>query len=220
MRLDNDIQHDVEAELKWNPEIDSTDIAAKVTNGAVALYGLARNHHEKHQAELSVKRVAGVGAVANDLAIRPNAADKVSDPDIARDALKALKQELPATWDKLRLMVRDGRVVIEGAVNWQYVRTRAEEAVRRVPGIVDIRNSIHVQPAILDGDIKYGIEAAFHRSAVVDCDHILVEVLGSEVTLSGKVRSWVERDEAHQAAWSAPGVTSVVDALTVRSSKY
>jgi osmotically-inducible protein OsmY len=216
MRPDNDIQHDVEAELKWNPEIDSTDIATKVTNGAVALYGLARNHHEKHQAELSVKRVAGVGAVVNDLEIRPSAADTVSDPQIAREALKALKQELPATWEKIRLMVRDGRVVLEGVVNWQYVRARAEEAVRRVPGIVDIRNSIHVKPTILDGDIKYGIEAALQRSAVVDCVHINVEVLGSEVTLSGNVHSWVERDEAHQAAWSAPGVTSVVDALTVR----
>jgi hypothetical protein len=120
MRADIDIRHDVEAELKWNPEIDSTDIAAKVTYGAVALYGLARNHHEKHQAELSVKRVAGVGAVVNDLAIRPTAADEVSDPQLAREALKALKHELPATWDKLRLMVRDGRVVIEGAGHPQF----------------------------------------------------------------------------------------------------
>jgi len=216
MRLDQDIKHDVETELKWNPEIDSTDIATKVTDGAVTLYGFADNYHQKHQAELSVKRIIGVGAVANELAIRPKGAAGISDPEIAREALKALKLELPATWEKLRLMVREGRVVLEGVVNWQYARSRAEEAVRRIPGIVAIRNSIHVQPAIIDGDIKSGIEAAFQRSAVVDCDQITVEVVGTEVTLTGKVRSWVERDEAHQAAWSAPGVTSVVDALTVR----
>jgi osmotically-inducible protein OsmY len=216
MRPDNEIKHDVDTELKWNPEIDSTDIATKVTGGTVSLYGFARNYHEKHQAELSVKRILGVGAVANDLAIRPNETDKVSDPQIAREALKALKLELPVTCEKIRIMVRDGRVVLEGIANWRYVRTRAEEAVRRVPGIVDIRNSIHLQPAIIDHDIKSGVEAAFRRSAVVDCDHITVDVFGTEVTLTGKVRSWVERDEAHQAAWSAPGVTSVIDGLTVR----
>jgi osmotically-inducible protein OsmY len=216
MRVDKDVKRDIDTELKRDPEVDSTDIATKVTNGAVTLSGFARNYREKHQAELSVKRVLGVGAVANDLAVRPNDGDKVSDPEIAREALKAIQQELPATWDNVRVMVREGRVVLEGIVNWQYVRTRAEEAVRRVHGIVDIRNSIHVQPAIIGGDIKSGVEAAFRRSAVVDCDHITVDVFGTEVTLIGTVRSWVERDEAHQAAWSAPGVASVVDALTVR----
>jgi osmotically-inducible protein OsmY len=217
MRRDKDIKHDVDTELKSNPQIDPTDIATTVTNGAVTLCGFARNIHEKHQAELSIKHVAGVGAVANDLAVRPNRANRLSDPEIARDALNALKLELPATWEDIRVMVREGRVVLEGAVNWPYVRTRAESAIRRVPGIVDIRNSIHIQPANMDGDIKCGIEAAFQRSAVVNADHISVGVLGTEATLTGTVRSWVERDEAHQAAWSTPGVTSVVDALTVQS---
>lgn len=217
MKSDADIKRDVDNELKWNPEIDATDIATKATNGAVTLCGFARNIHEKHQAELSIKRVAGVGAVANDLAVRPKQANGLSDPEIARAALNALKLELPATWDHIRVMVREGRVVLEGTVDWPYVRTRAESAVRRVPGIVDLRNSIHIQPAIIDGDIKSGIEAAFQRSAVVDAKHISVAVLGTEATLSGTVRSWVERDAAHQAAWSTPGVTSVVDALTVQS---
>jgi osmotically-inducible protein OsmY len=199
MKSDADIKRDVDNELKWNPEIDATDIATKATNGAVTLCGFARNIHEKHQAELSIKRVAGVGAVANDLAVRPKQANGLSDPEIARAALNALK------------------LVLEGTVDWPYVRTRAESAVRRVPGIVDLRNSIHIQPAIIDGDIKSGIEAAFQRSAVVDAKHISVAVLGTEATLSGTVRSWVERDAAHQAAWSTPGVTSVVDALTVQS---
>jgi osmotically-inducible protein OsmY len=216
MRLDSDVKHDVETELMWNPEIDSTDIAAKVTEGAVTLYGFARNLHEKHEAELSVKRITGVAAVANDLAIRPNPAERVSDPEIAREAVKALKGELPHAWEKIRPMVRDGRVVLEGVVNWQYVRTRAEQALHRVPGVLDIRNSITVQPAILDGEIESAIEAAFERSAVVDPHHVIVDVVGSVATLNGTVHSWVERDEANRAAWSAPGVTDVFDALTVR----
>jgi osmotically-inducible protein OsmY len=216
MKSDSDITRDVEHELKWNPEIDPNNMAIRVTDGAVTLYGFAKNFYERHQAELTVKRVAGVGAVANDLAVRPHAAGNASDPEIAHEALQAIRQELPGTCENLRVMVRNRRVVLEGVANWQYIRVRAEDAVRRVPGILDIRNSIQLRPAIFDGDIKDAIEAAFERSAVVDSDHILVEVVGSEVTLTGKVRSWVERDEAHQAAWSAPGVTRVLDTLTVR----
>jgi osmotically-inducible protein OsmY len=216
MRLDNIVKHDVDAELECNPEIDSTDIATKVTDGAVTLYGFARDLHEKHLAELSVKRIIGVAAVANDLAIRPDPAKETSDPDIAREALRALKTELPHAWEKIRPMVRRGQVVLEGVVNWQFQRARAEDALRRVPGILALRNCISIQPAILDGDITSAIQAAFERSAVVDSDHVFVEVAGSEVTLKGVVRSWVERGEANEAAWSAPGVTDVIDHLTIR----
>ncbi len=216
MKSDSDITRDVEHELKWNPEIDPNNMAIRVTDGAVTLYGFAKNFYERHQAELTVKRVAGVGAVANDLAVRPHAAGNAWIREIAHEALQAIRQELPGTCENLRVMVRNRRVVLEGVANWQYIRVRAEDAVRRVPGILDIRNSIQLRRAIFDGDIKDAIEAAFERSAVVDSDHILVEVVGSEVTLTGKVRSWVERDEAHQAAWSAPGVTRVLDTLTVR----
>lgn len=216
MRPDSDIKRDVDAELKWNPEIDSTDIATKVTDGAVALYGFARNLYEKHQAELSVKRINGVGAVANDLAIRPKPEAKISDPQIAREALAALKMDLPHAWERIRPMVRDGRVVLEGVAHWQYERARAERALRRVPGVLAVRNSIAIEPAILDGDIASAIQAAFARSAVVEPHHVLVDVAGSKVTLTGVVRSWVERGAANEAAWSAPGVTEVTDLLTIR----
>ena len=35
------------------------------------------------------------------------------------------------------------------------------------------------------------------------------------VTLNGHVRSWHERDVAERAAWSAPGVTDVVDRIAI-----
>ena len=217
MRPDTDIKRDVEAELKWNPEVDETDIATKVKDGAVTLSGFARNLYEKHQAEVSVKRVAGVTAMANDLQVRPLGADRATDPEIARDALAALKFELPFSWDQIKPMVRDGQVVLEGTLEWQYLKGRAESAVRRVRGVMEVRNSIRVQPKIAVQDIQSRIETAFKRNAQVDADHVSVRVSGSEVTLSGEVRSWAERDEAEHSAWSAPGVTKVIDELRVRT---
>ncbi len=215
MRSDTDIKRDVEAELKWNPEVDETDIATKVKDGTVTLSGFARNLYEKHQAEVSVKRVMGVTAVANDLQVHTR--DEATDPEIARQAVAALKLELPYSWDQIKPMVRNGQVVLEGAVEWQFVKERAETAIRRVHGVTEVRNSIRVQPKIAVQDIQSRIEAAFKRNAQVDADHVAVRVSGSEVTLSGEVRSWAERDEAEHSAWSAPGVTKVIDELRVRT---
>jgi len=70
---------------------------------------------------------------------------------------------------------------------------------------------------VAPGDIREKIEQAFRRSAAIDARQVRVDACGSEITLRGEVRSWSERDQAQATAWSAPGVTSVVNELTVRS---
>jgi len=217
MKSDDEIQCDIENELNWNPEIDATDVATKVTSGTVTLSGFARNFYEKHQAEVSVKRVAGVVAVANDLAVRPTHPDRLSDPELAREAVAALKMELPTSWQSIQIVVHEGRVVLEGTLEWQFLRERAAAAIRRLRSVVDVRNSIQVKPVLAAGNVKTDIEAAFKRNAVIDAGHVAVEVRGPEVTLRGEVRSWAERDQAYQTAFSAPGVMNVIDELTIRT---
>jgi len=216
MKTDTVIKQDVDAELRWNPEVDETDIATKVQDGIVMLSGFARNYYEKHLAEITVKRVGGVTAVANDLEIRPAAGQNSTDPEIARAALAALKAELPASWETIKPVVHEGRVFLEGAVEWQFQRERAESAIRRVPGVANVRNSIRVVPRVAAADIKHKIEDAFRRNAAIDAEQISVEARGAEIILRGEVRSWAERDQAQESAWSAPGVTNVINELRVR----
>jgi osmotically-inducible protein OsmY len=70
MKPDSDIKRDVEEELRWDPDIDATDIAVSVANGVVTLSGFVRSYTQKWQAERDAKRVAGVLAVANDIEVR------------------------------------------------------------------------------------------------------------------------------------------------------
>jgi osmotically-inducible protein OsmY len=209
MRSDSDIRRDVEEELRWDPEIDPTDIAVSVNSGVVALTGFVRSYPERHLAEAAAKRVAGVLAVANDLEVRLPGIDARPDPEIARDAIARIKNELPYAWEKIRVVVKNARLTLEGEVEWNYQRDRAEAAVRRVRGVEGVTNAIEVKPQVAPAEIRRKIEDALRRAADIDATHVTVETNGSEVILRGTVRSWAERQEAEKAAWAAPGVAKV-----------
>src|SRR5258707_12801529 len=135
MRSDIDIKRDVEAELRWNPDIDATDIAVSVKNGVVTLAGFVRSYGQKYEAEQAAKRVAGVVGVANDIEVRLPIFNQRPDPEIARDAVAEIQSQLPYPSDHVRVVVRDGWVTLEGQVEWNYQPDRAEPPRRRVPGV-------------------------------------------------------------------------------------
>jgi osmotically-inducible protein OsmY len=215
MRSDSDIRRDVEDELRWDPDIDPTDIAVSVNSGVVTLAGFVRSYLQKYEAEADAKRVAGVVAVANDIEVRLPNIDERPDPEIARDAIARIKSELPYSWEKIRAVVHNGWLTLEGEAEWNYQRQRAEQAVRRVRGIKGVVNNIAVKPRVAPMEIRRKIEEALRRAAEIDASHITVEATGSEVILRGTVRSWAERQEAERAAWSAPGVTKVDNRIIV-----
>ena len=215
MRFDIDIKRDVEDELRLDPDIDATDIAVAVKDGVVALTGFVRSFRQRRQAEEDAKRVAGVVGVANDIEVRLPLIHHRPDPEIARDVVEALHEELPFSWEKIRVSVEDRWVTLEGDVEWHYQLERAEEAVRRVRGVKGVSNHIQVRPHVPPVDIKRKIEEALRRAAELDASRITVEANGSEVILRGSVRSWAERTEAERAAWRAPGVAKVDNRIRV-----
>jgi osmotically-inducible protein OsmY len=217
MRLDADIKRDVEDELKWDPDIDATDIAVAVKSGVVTLTGYVRCYAHKFAAERAAKRVAGVVGVANDLEVRLPAADDRPDPEIAREAVANLQIWLPTSWENIKAVVKNGWVTLEGEVEWNYQREYAERAVRWIKGVKGVSNLICLKPGNQPPpeEIKQKIEEAFRRSALVDANRVTVETHGGEVVLKGTVRSWAEREEAEHAAWLALGATRVDNRIAV-----
>jgi osmotically-inducible protein OsmY len=215
MKPDNEIRRDVEEELRWSPDVDETDVAVKVNDGVVSLTGFVRSYFEKYRAEDAAKRIGGVAAVANDIEVRPVAEDYRLDPEIARSAVAAIRAELPAIVENTKIVVNNGRVTLEGKVEWNHQRERLEEIVRRLRGTKGITNLISVEPRVQPAEVQHLIEQAFRRSAEIDANQISVKANGGTVTLSGRVRTWSERTQAQETAWAAPGVRAVINDLAI-----
>jgi osmotically-inducible protein OsmY len=215
MRTDSEIKRDVEDEIRWNPDIDATDIAVTVKSAVVTLTGFVHSYSDKLQAEADAKRVAGVAGVANDIEVRLPSSDVRPDPEIARDVVTELRVQLPLSANKIKAVVKGGWVTLEGEVEWHYQRERAERAVRHVKGVLGVSDLINLKPSVSPADIKRKIEEAFKRNAEIDANRIQVKSSDGEVVLEGTVRSWAERQEAERVAWAAPGVKKVEDHIRI-----
>jgi osmotically-inducible protein OsmY len=215
LRSDVEIQAEVQAELKWEPRVQATEIGVAVKDGVVTLTGWVDSYTKRWAAEEATHRVRGVKAVANDIEVRLSTAGERTDPEIAAAAARALQWDALLVPEQLDVTVSKGWITLKGTVDWQYKKQEAERVVRNLPGVKGVSNLIDVKPRVQPAEIKKQVEQALVRTAQTDAERISVEVDGSKVTLKGTVRAWAERQEAERAAWRAPGVTVVDNRITV-----
>lgn len=147
MRTDDEIKRDVEEALWSNPEIDEGDIGVTAIRGVITLTGFVREHSQLWLAEDLAKRAPGVLAVVNDIEERFLDTDPKPDPDLARDAIAAIRFQLPDVADRVRVIVRNGWITLEGEVEPESMRARVEDAVRSARGFRGITNDLKVAPS-------------------------------------------------------------------------
>jgi osmotically-inducible protein OsmY len=203
------------AELEWEPSVHGTQVGVEVKDGVVILSGHVDSFPEKWEVERAALRVSGVKALAVDIQVRLAALHQRDDDEIAGAARNALQWMASHNNAEVKVMVEGGWLTLSGEVDWQYQKLAASDATRHLMGVVGISNQIAIKPKITPIQVQAEIEAALSRHAKADAKNIKVHVRGSDVTLSGSVESWAERQNATHAAWGMPGVRNVVDQLVL-----
>ena len=211
MKTDSQIQQDVLAELKWQPSVHAAGIGVEVKDGVVTLAGHVASYAEKFDAERAAQRVSGVKALAVEMDVKLAGTSKRTDGEIAAAAESALEWTTFLPSNKVKVMVEKGWVTLSGEVDWEYQREAAMAAVRYLIGVTAVSGQIVIKPKVSVSAVKADIEAALKRRAHTDAQAISVSVKGTDVTLTGKVHSWSERELATNSAWGTPGVYNVID---------
>jgi osmotically-inducible protein OsmY len=202
-------------QLKWEPFLNPAEIGVAVKDGIVTLTGQVDTYNKKIGAEIAVKKILGVKAVAENIRVGASPAYLRSDAELAAAVANALRWHTSVVEDKIQIVVENGIVSLSGQVDWSYQRQAAADAVKDMLGVRRVNNNITVKPGITSRDVRQKIRAALQRNAAVDADKIEVDIIGNRVILKGTVRSLAERDDAEMAAWAAPGVTSIENKLSI-----
>jgi osmotically-inducible protein OsmY len=220
MKSDFQIQKDIMEQLRWEPFLMASQIGVAVKNGIVTLSGQVDSYAKKLTAENATRKIAGVKAIAEDIHIGVSPSFNKTDTEIAEAVYNALKWHSAVQEEKIKIKVENGHVTLEGEVEWEFQRKNVKTAIENMAGIRSVLNLVTLKPKVTTTDIKQKISAAFHRSATIDAGIISVEVSGNKVTLNGKVRSMTEKEDAENAAWNAPGVTSVVSNIEIELPEF
>jgi osmotically-inducible protein OsmY len=209
MDSETSLQKDVIDELADDPSVDASNIAVGVNGNVVTLQGTVRSCAERQAAERAAKRVRGVYGLADELVVDLPATHRRNDAEIISAALNAMAWDVAIPEGAITIIIADGRLTLEGEVDWQYQREPAGRLAAQLTGVRSVSNNIFVNSPVSPGDIQRKIRAAFQRSADLTANGLAVEVRGSTVLISGPVHTWGERDRAVSAAYAVPGVSKV-----------
>lgn len=215
MKSDQQLSMDIQAELKWDSAVQSPNIQVLVHGGIVTLSGRVASLAELWHVQCAVHRVYGVQSLDNQLVVSLPHQHVYQDADLIRVAESVLQWSSHIPPNGIELNVSMGWIHLTGEVAFDYQRRAATEALRYLAGVRGVTNLIRLTPKNVAGTVKKDIETALARQSEKLESAIVVEVIESDVVLTGTVSSWSEHDKALVSVWSTPGVANVTDHIYV-----
>lgn len=216
---DDSIQLRVIDQIRWEPGVDCSQIGVTVSDGVVTLHGEVETFVENVRALNAAKRTRGVKGVANNIEVRLNGSHPLEDSDTAKRLQHIFQWNVAIPDESVKIDVANGHVTLSGEVDWDYQRQAAEKMVWLVGSVRQVTNHIRLKDSAMAADVGADITAALKRQARLDANDIAVSLQGSTVVLSGTVKSVTDRRIVEKSVWSAPGVRTIINKLTVTDTE-
>ena len=200
-------------ELKFDP--NDFPIALRMEDGTIVMEGMVSNVGLKKRALLLAMGLQEVQGVVDRLRVRPSVS--MSDDEIRDHMRGALTQESALNGLDINIEVRDGVVDLEGQV-WSLSHKRLAGVLAWwIPGVLDVINSIEVNPPEedSDGELSDAVRLALEKDRLVDAQSLKVSTNGYVVTLEGVTGCAAEREAAEDDAWFTWGVNDVVNKIVI-----
>jgi osmotically-inducible protein OsmY len=136
----------------------------------------------------------------------------VTDEQLTRDVSDELHWDPRVDNRAIAVFASAGVVTLRGTVSSPWERHEAKRAAQRVRGVLGVQNQLEVrlvdddrrEDADLRGDVLQALMLDLRVPTSVDA-----RVKDGEVTLTGLVDWWYQREEAELVARNVPGVTEV-----------
>jgi hyperosmotically inducible protein len=148
----------------------------------------------------------------------------IDDMSIAARTKTALAADPVTDAIKIDLEVDRDTVQLNGWVDTEEERARAEEVARSIKGVASVKNNLKLQPHdrtageyVDDKVLIAEVKAALADDPVAQALTIDIESDHGVISLGGHVDSDAEREAALNAAKKVAGVVKVIDNLDVRS---
>ena len=162
-----------------------------------------------------LKRAARKHKISGSREIVPAGPCPRSDAEISQTAPDAIPWDTSAPIGHIDVSVKNGRLRLQGRVQWIYQKQRIQFTLERLAGITAIDNQITVTSGTTPREVESTIMHAFQQCPEMDQEKIRVVIKGQKLIFMGTVPSWVEYDWALQAAWSVSGVADVESRIIV-----
>ena len=215
MGKSKDVRGAVEAEFRFDPRIDATDITVRNINGEVALNGTVPSYPQYLEAAAAARRATGVTRVHNHLEVVLPLLDFRDDTMLTTAANEALERNITVP-ESVEATAYDGDLTLTGIVAYGTERAAAESAVAGLTGVRHVTDDIDISYNADPVDVDLHVQEALKRSALVaDDSDVKTDLKEGVITLTGHVRTWAEHDAVVDAAWMANGVIDVHDELHV-----
>jgi osmotically-inducible protein OsmY len=144
----------------------------------------------------------------------------INDSQLQEDVINELRWEPSVNEAHIGVSARDGVVTLTGTVESFGEKWAAEEAVKRVHGVLAIANDLEVKlPGTskrADEDIAADAVKALQLNASVPADTINVTVSKGWVTLEGEIEWQYQKEAAEKAVRYLPGVIGVTNLIKVK----